>query len=140
MQDLVEWIPRLASLDVPLVLNHLGMPRVTEGINHGVFNKFIQLASTHNVWIKLSLCRVGTAQENYEDARPFHDAYIEKLPDRLLWGSDWPYIRKEPAPDAGKMLDIFCDWTGDDHLISAILAENPARLYDFDKKVTHEQL
>ena len=140
MQDLIVWIPRLASLDIPLVLNHLGMPRVTEGINHQVFDKFIQLASTYNVWIKLSLCRVGSARENYEDARPFHDAYIDAIPDRLLWGSDWPYIRKDPAPDAGKMLDIFCDWARDDSHISAILAQNPERLYNFDKKVTHEQL
>ena len=138
MQDLVNWIPRLESLNIPLVLNHLGMPSVAEGTNHRVFKKFMKLASTNNVWIKLSLCRVGSAKENYENARPFHDAYINAIPDRLLWGSDWPYIRKEPAPDAGKLLDVFCDWTRDDHLISTILAQNPATLYNFDKKVTHE--
>jgi hypothetical protein len=34
------------------------------------------------------------------------------------------------VPDAQHLLDVFCDWTDAPHR-QAILADNPARLYDF---------
>ena len=81
--------------------------------------------------MKLTLCRVAKDAPAYADARPFHDAAIAANPDRLVWGSDWPYVRLQPAPDAGAMLDRFAEWTGDAMLARRILVDNPQALYGF---------
>ncbi|WP_429000455.1 amidohydrolase family protein [Stenotrophomonas maltophilia] len=36
-----------------------------------------------------------------------------------------------PAPDAGRMLDLFFQWTPDEAARRRILVDNPARLYGF---------
>jgi 2-pyrone-4,6-dicarboxylate lactonase len=78
------------------------------------------------------VCRVSRAKPDYPDARPLHDALVAANPDRLLWGSDWPYVRMgDPTPDAGRLLDLFQAWVGDAELARRILVDNPAALYGF---------
>ena len=51
-----------------------------------------------------------------------------------MWGTDWPHPRIEgEMPDAGKLLDLFNDWTPDAATRKRILVDNPARLYDFPR-------
>ena len=53
-------------------------------------------------------------------------------PDRLVWGSDWPYVRMgDLTPGAGHLLDLFRDWVGDAGLVRRVLVDNPAALYGF---------
>ena len=53
-------------------------------------------------------------------------------PDRLVWGSDWPHPRMESEmPDAGRLFELFQQWTPDAATRRRILVDNPARLYDF---------
>ena len=66
------------------------------------------------------------------EAKPFHDALLAANPANLVWGSDWPHPRPEgPTPDAARLLEVFLDWTPRAQDRRAILADNPARLYDF---------
>ena len=123
-----EWLPRLAGLGVPLVLDHMAMPDVAAGVASPAFRAVIDALGSGDVWIKLVLSRVAP---NPADARPFHDTLVAARPDRMLWGSDWPYVRMNPAPDAGRMLATFVDWVDDPVTRRAILADNPARLYRF---------
>jgi predicted TIM-barrel fold metal-dependent hydrolase len=83
-------------------------------------------------WVKATLCRVPRGGAGIEALRPLHDRLLAANPDRVLWGSDWPYVRMEPAPDAGAMLDLFLGWLGDANLARRILVENPAALFGFD--------
>lgn len=131
MPDLVDWIPRLSEQGVPLVIDHLGVPDLGYSISDPTVRMFLKLLEQHDVWVKLSLCRVGDLEQNFEQAKPIHDALIKTIPNKLLWGSDWPFIRKHPAPDAGKLLDYFAEWVGDVDLVNAILTENPAHIYNF---------
>ncbi len=64
--------------------------------------------------------------------RPFHDALLRANPERLMWGTDWPHPRIEgDMPDAGRLLDLFQQWTPDQETRRRILAANPAHLYGF---------
>ncbi len=126
-----EALPELTRLGVPLVLDHLASPATARGIADPAFRAVIDRLRGEDIWVKLSLCRCFDTGPGYAGARPFHDALLAVRPERLLWGSDWPYVRLDPAPDAGRMLDIFDDWTGDAALRAAILVDNPARLYGF---------
>ncbi|WP_284178046.1 amidohydrolase family protein [Rhabdaerophilum sp. SD176] len=126
-----EHLPELSKLGLPLVLDHLASPDVPAGPDAPSFQAVLNALRDGSVWVKLTLCRVAKDAPGYRDARPFHDACIAANPEYLLWGSDWPYVRLQPAPDAGAMLDLFADWTADPALIQRILVENPQALYGF---------
>jgi predicted TIM-barrel fold metal-dependent hydrolase len=127
-----DHLAMLRSLRLPLVLDHMASPDLAGGPDAPAFRAVCDALRDGAVWVKLSVCRVGKAFPAYADARPFHDALIAANPDRLLWGSDWPYVRLEPAPDAGAMLDLFATWTGDETLVRQILVDNPQHLYQFE--------
>ncbi len=129
--DLASHLPELLATGLPLVLDHMGSPDTARGSKDAAFQTILGLLRHDNLWVKLPVCRVSKAAPDYADARPFHEAYLAAAPDRLLWGSDWPYVRMVPAPDAGRMLDLFFEWTPDEAAQRRILVDNPARLYGF---------
>ncbi|CAN1498142.1 COG3618 Predicted metal-dependent hydrolase of the TIM-barrel fold [Rhabdaerophilaceae bacterium] len=126
-----EHLPMLATLGLPLVLDHLASPDLAAGPDAPAYKAVLHALRDGSVWVKLTLCRVAKDGPAYAEARPFHDACISANPERLLWGSDWPYVRLEPAPDAGAMLDLLADWTADAALTKRILVDNPQGLYGF---------
>lgn len=122
----------LKDLGLPIVFDHMGQFNVAEGLQGEGFQAFVRLLKTGNVWAKLSLCRVSHSAPDYEDVRAFHEALVKARPDRLLWGSDWPFVRMGAnSPDVGHLLDIFQEWVGDEAVIRQILSENPAALFGF---------
>jgi predicted TIM-barrel fold metal-dependent hydrolase len=124
-----ELLPELARLGVPLVLDHLAMPA---GVDDPAFDAVLGHLREGTVWVKATLCRVPRGGAGMEALRPLQDQLVAANPDRVLWGSDWPYVRMEPAPDAGAMLDLFLGWLGDPELARRILVDNPAALFGFD--------
>ena len=119
-------LPRLTPLGLPIVLDHLAMP---QGLADPGFDAVLGHLREGRVWVKATLCRVpggGPAS-----LRPLQDRLVAANPDRVLWGSDWPFVRMDPAPDAGAMLDLFLGWLGDDGLARRILVDNPAALFGF---------
>lgn len=123
----------LTDAGVPVVLEHLGMVAVEQGVSAPAFQELLALVREGRVWVKLDLCRVSRAVPGYADARPFHDALVEANPSRLFWASDWPFVRLgDDAPDVGRLLDLFCDWVTDVALRQRILVTNPAEFYGFE--------
>lgn len=130
-QDLAKWLPRLLRLDLTLVLDHMGCPNVGGAVVDHDFAAILAALRSDRVWVKLVLARVSRRLADAADARPFHDALVAQAPHRMLWGSDWPYVRMAPAPDAAVMLTRFCAWVPDAATRHAILVDNPAVLYGF---------
>jgi len=127
--QLAELLPRLIPLGVPLVLDHLAMLR---GIDDPALDAILRPLHLGQVWVKLTLCRAPRAGLPLEVLRGVQRALVAANSHQLLWGSDWPYVRMDPAPDAGAMLDLCLDWLGDTALAKRILVDNPARLFGFD--------
>ena len=121
---------RHTSQDVPLVFDHLaGAPAPTDP-NDPDFRAVLAHVASGRAWVKLVLCRTAQSPRGYAPAQALHDALIAANPERLLWGSDFPFIRKgEDAPDAGVMIDQFAEWAGPH--ATTILTANPAALYRF---------
>lgn len=128
--DFAAWLPRLLALDLPLVIDHMGSPDTALGIDQPGFAAILQALGSGRLWVKLVLSRVSRQAPTFADARPFHDALVSAEPGRMLWGSDWPFVRMNPAPDAATMLERFLDWVPDEATRRAILVDNPAALYD----------
>lgn len=125
-------LPELCALGVPLVLDHMASPDIALGTDHVDFRAVTDHFGAHDIRVKLTLCRFFSAAPDFDAVRPFHEALIRIAPDRLFWGSDWPYVRLDPSPDAGRMLDLFDQWTGDPGLRETILSRNPRQFYRFD--------
>jgi 2-pyrone-4,6-dicarboxylate lactonase len=128
---IVESRSWLSTCGVPLVFDHMGQFDVSLGSEHATFLDFLSLVDETDAWVKLTSTRV-TRQRwcEADDARPFHEALLQKAPARMLWGSDWPYIAMDKdLPDIGRQIDLFDRWTADDSLRHQVFVDNPQTLY-----------
>ena len=91
----------LAGLGTALVVDHYGRPDASLGLACPGFQAL--LATPPNVHVKLSApYRFGTT-----DAGLYRDALLANLgPDRLLWGSDWPWTQHEQGQDFAALLAV----------------------------------
>lgn len=129
---LVEQLDELRLLGLTLVIEHMGMIDIDAIEDEALANRMLGHVRDGDVWMKLVLCRLGRPDLAAADRlKKLHNRMISECPDRMLWGSDWPYVRLSPAPDAARMLDIFFEWTGDADLARRILVLNPQRLFGF---------
>jgi predicted TIM-barrel fold metal-dependent hydrolase len=131
--QIVEHLPGLLRLDVPIVLDHLGLPDVEAGVDGRDFRRLVDLCEREQaIWVKVTAQRPSGRFPDYEDVRPFFDALVAACPDRSVWGSDYPHMQlRERTPDTGHLLDLLEAWCGDEALSRRILVENPQRLYGF---------
>jgi predicted TIM-barrel fold metal-dependent hydrolase len=127
-----DLLPQIRAAGVDVVLDHMACIKTERGVADPAFQAVLTQLKQGGVWVKLTLCRVSTQAPQYADARPFFDALLATAPDRLLWGSDWPYVRMgEQSPDVGVLLDQLVDWVPDAATRQRILVANPAALYGF---------
>jgi predicted TIM-barrel fold metal-dependent hydrolase len=131
---MLEAEPMLRGLGLPLVFDHLGQPRIEQGIQAPAFQALLGLLADGIAWIKLSavyrFASVDPGRDN--PCFPFHDALLRANPRQAVWASDWPHAQMAgQAPDAGALLDLLTAWT-DDESRRRILVDNPAQLYGFE--------
>jgi predicted TIM-barrel fold metal-dependent hydrolase len=129
---LAEQASSLRAWGLPLVIDHMGYFDVAAGVAAPGFQTVRQLVEDGSAWVKLTVFRNSKEPGTHEDVRPFHEALLRANPERLLWGSDWPYLGMttyRPTPAA--LLDLLDRWTGSDDLLHRILVTNPASLYGF---------
>ncbi|NKB54470.1 MAG: amidohydrolase family protein [Rhizobiaceae bacterium] len=130
--DLEELAPFLKSLPTTVVVDHMGRPDVSKGVEHPDFQKFIELLEENqNFWTKVSCPeRLTLSGPPYEDVVPFARALVERFPDRVLWGTDWPHPNmKSHVPDDGHLVDVIPKIAPAPELQNALLVENAFRLY-----------
>jgi 2-pyrone-4,6-dicarboxylate lactonase len=125
----------LKPLGLPLVFDHMAGIDVTGGVENPTFQALLRLLAEGHVWIKLTVCRVSkTSANDYSDVRPFHEALVRENPERLLWGSDFPFVRLEDRmPDMKRLIEVFLDWTPSSAQ-RRVLVDNPARLFGFAQR------
>jgi 2-pyrone-4,6-dicarboxylate lactonase len=121
------------SFPCPVVVDHMGRPDVTKPVDGPDFGLFLRLLDEHDtVW-----CKVGcperlsvTGPPDYADVRPFARTVVERFPDRVLWGTDWPHPNmKSHMPDDGLLLDLVPRIAPTEDLRHRLLVDNPSRLY-----------
>jgi predicted TIM-barrel fold metal-dependent hydrolase len=131
-EDAVLLAREIVQLGITVVFEHMASLRVERGTQDPGFRALLALLAEGGIWVKLSVCRNSKLFPDYEDVRPFHNALIGANPNRLLWASDWPFVRMtEIAPDVGHLVDLFDEWVGDAEIERKILVENPRALYGF---------
>ena len=130
--DLEELIPFLAQLPTIVVVDHMGRPDVSKGVEHADFQRLIEFMQTHdNIWAKVSCPERLTLQgPDYDDVIPFAKRLVELFPNRVLWGTDWPHPNmKSHIPDEGVLVDVIPRIAVTKNLQQALLVDNPKGLY-----------
>ncbi|WP_411288693.1 amidohydrolase family protein [Phenylobacterium sp.] len=130
--DLAELQPLFTALPTPVVVDHMGRPDVGLGVGHPQFQAFIRwMAEDQTVWSKVSCPeRLSLAGPPYDDVVPFQRTLVERFPDRVLWGADWPHPNlKGQMADDGVLVDQIPKFAPTPALQRKLLVDNPMRLY-----------
>ncbi len=131
--ELPELYDFFASLPTVVVVDHMGRPDVGKPVDGEEFGLFVRLMREHtNFWSKVScpdrLSQMGPP--TYADVAPFARHLVERFPDRVLWGTDWPHPNmKSHMPDDGHLVDYIPRIATTADLQRRLLVDNPMRLY-----------
>lgn len=131
-----QHIPALAAVvarfpTVPVIVDHLGHPDVTAGVDSPDFQALLKLAHLPNLHIKLSgFYYFSNHAFPYPDCRPLVQAIYDSFdPTRLLWGSDFPHVILKT--DYGRAVSVLerigVAFSAED--LQLIKGENALRLY-----------
>ncbi len=137
-EDIAELTPIIARLKVPVVIDHMARPDVSQPVDGQAFGEFLDLMQRHShVWTKVScperLTRnpvSGSDEADYADVLPFSRAIVEQFSQRVLWGTDWPHPNmKSHMPDDGHLVDQIPLIAASETLQKQLLVDNPEQLY-----------
>ena len=133
-EQLVAMARQLGALPVPLVIDHLGRIDPAEGTTAPAYGVVRRLLDGGNTWVKLSGAYMRSAAQGpgYADTVPLGRALVQSVPERLVWGSDWPHTTEAPGSvNDADLLNLLYAWAGSEAQAHRILVDNPARLYGF---------
>ena len=127
-----ELLPVFEELKAPFSVAHMGMFLAKDGAAQPGFREFLRfVAGGDRCWVKLTgVYRISKAP-GFADAAPLARALIEAVPDRLIWGSDYPHLSFADQVHTTELFRLFEQWAGDKATIERILADNPARCFGF---------
>ncbi|MGB1026033.1 MAG: amidohydrolase family protein, partial [Rhodospirillaceae bacterium] len=132
--DLAELTSFLKQIPATIVVDHMGRPDIAAGVDAPGFQAFVALMEElPSLWSKLSCperLSVAGPDSHYGDVVPFTNLLMTRFPDRVLWGTDWPHPNmKSHMPNDGHLVDIIPQIAPTEALQTALLVDNPNRLY-----------
>ena len=130
--DLPELFEFIAGMPVTVVIDHMGRPDVSKSIDGPGFSKLLDLISLEHVYTKVTCPeRLSVSgPPDYSDFVPFARAAVQRAPDRVLWGTDWPHPNlKSHMPDDAWLVDLIPEIAPTPELQRKLLIDNPMKLY-----------
>jgi 2-pyrone-4,6-dicarboxylate lactonase len=128
---LEELAPFLKELDLPIVIDHMGRIDASAGPDQLAFRLLLDLMQDQRFWVKVCGSeRISRAGPPFHDAAEYGRLLVEKFPNRVLWGTDWPHPNiKVHMPDDGELVDLLKIIAPTQENLRALLVDNPTRLY-----------
>ena len=128
---ILQMTTELKFSPVPVVIDHMGRPDASRGLDQPGFGHLLKLMEDKRFWVKVSgLERASRQGPPYADAAPFARKLVGDFGDRVVWGSDWPHPNLEAIPDDGLLVDLIVEYANEAQR-QALLVDNPQRLYKF---------
>ncbi len=131
--DILEEMQRfIDAVPVPVVVDHMGRPDVSQGPDGPDMKAFRGLLDSRpDIWTKVTcpdrLDAGGAPWRNFARAVA---PLVADYPDRVLWGTDWPHPNMEAnIPDDGQLVDVIPTIATNEALQHKLLVTNPMRLY-----------
>ncbi len=122
----------IAAIPVPVVIDHMGRPDVSQGPNGADMKAFRSLLfSRTDIWFKATCPdRLDAGGDPWNDFARSVRPLVEDCQDRVIWGTDWPHPNMESnIPDDGHLVDMIPRIAGTPELQRKMLVDNPMRLY-----------
>ncbi|MGH8779207.1 amidohydrolase family protein [Paraburkholderia sp.] len=123
-------IPFLGDVETDFVIDHMGYMLEEDGLTPADFDRLLTLLKNARCWLKLSAPYRIAKHRGYDAVEPMARAIVDAAPHKVIWGSDWPHI-PDSTRDTGELLNLLGTWAADPAVRRAILADNPARLFDY---------
>ncbi len=132
-RDLERHRDRLLGLPVQVVVDHVGRFMPPVGVDHPGVRALLDLLDTGQGWVKLSAPYESslTGPPDYADVAVLVDALVARIPERLLWASNWPHPGQVEPPGVEDLSAMLARWLPDPGVRERVLVDNPARLYGF---------
>ena len=129
-KDIDELSAVIRKLPLTFVIDHMGRVPGTDGVEQAPLKTLLELARLEKCWIKVT----GSERIDfppYDKAVPIARKILETIPDRVLWGTDFPHPNSTHEADEGELVDLVPHIAVSDDLQRKLLVDNPAKLYDF---------
>lgn len=121
----------LKDVQLTLVIDHFGLPNADMPDVCTGAEAIMQAAEKRSIYVKLS----APYRLRGADPGKYASLYLAELgPDRLLWGSDWPWTNHERGRTYEECLGMLRDWTRSMDAQCTILQDTPKRLYGFGEE------
>lgn len=127
------FVPMIRDIPVSVLIDHCGRPTADAGLDQPGFADLLDLADTGRVHVKLSgYAKFSRTSYPFEDTRPYVRALVDAFTlERLMWASDWPYLRATERQDYGPLLRLVEELFPDPKERRKLLWDTPARLFGF---------
>jgi predicted TIM-barrel fold metal-dependent hydrolase len=129
-QDIEALSPMIRALPVPFVIDHMGRVDASLGPEQPALAALLDLARLDGCWIKVSGAERISAPP-FGAAVPIAARIMAAIPDRVLWGTDFPHPNLKIAVDEADLVDLVPAFAETEAAQQRLLVENPARLYGF---------
>jgi 2-pyrone-4,6-dicarboxylate lactonase len=128
--DIIPLSDMMKQLPLPFVIDHMGRVDAAAGTQQPAFRALLELAKRENCWIKVC----GSERISlppYAAAVPIARALVEAIPDRVLWGTDFPHPNLKHEADEADLVDLVPQFAVSAEAQRKLLVDNPAGLYGF---------
>jgi 2-pyrone-4,6-dicarboxylate lactonase len=128
-----ELMPTLHELPVAFTVAHMGLFPASDGPSQPGFRDFLALVDdgSGRCWVKLTGIYRFSQARGYADVKPFAQALIATAPEQMIWGSDFPHLSFHDKVGTIALYNKLMDWAPGAAIRQRILADNPARLFEF---------
>ena len=131
--DILEELrPFMDAIPVPIVVDHMGRPDVSQGPDGPDMRAFRKLLeSRDDIWFKPTCPdRLDAAGDPWDNFASTIAPLVADYSDRCIWGTDWPHPNmQDNIPDDGHIVDMIPRIAPTAELQHKLLVANPERLY-----------
>lgn len=128
---LKQLIPLLAELPCDFSVGHMGVFPAALGVDQDGFIDFLKLHAQGRCWVKFTGVYRLSKLPDFSDIMPLARTFVANNPDRIIWGTDWPFLSHLDAVTYRQVIELFEAWVPDAATQRRILVENPQRLFGF---------
>src|SRR5262245_3144652 len=127
--------PWIETIPVNVLIDHVGRPTSSEGLNQPAFAAMLRRAKTGRVNVKISgYLKFAKTPYPFEDCWPFVRALVEACTlDRCMWASDWPYLRATERQDYGPLVQLAGELFPNATDRRKLFWDTPNRLFNFEQ-------
>ena len=120
------------AIPVPVVVDHMGRPDVTQGPDGPDLRAFRRLLESRPDINFKPTCpdRLDPSGDPWDKFAEAVRPLVEDYPDRCIWGTDWPHPNQQKVlPDDGHIVEMIPRIAPTAELQHKLLVANPERLY-----------